>query len=190
MPLTPVGLAGALIPMLAASGMLGPAMPQLASGVAAGVILYNTSSLKVITVDAGTLGVGAGAAPVLVPQPLLLSSLLTAFAATGILGPMSPLLALGLANGLSIGFLQGLLVTVHPTVGVGAGVAKFVAGTAVPSMIAGFASVGMVGPGAIKKATAIGIALDITFLALVLPTPIVGPPTPLPSAGAGFGQIV
>jgi len=190
MPLTPVGLAGVLIPALVTSGMIGTAVPQFATGVATGATLF-LQSASVSTIDAGTLGVGAGTIPLLVPQPLLLANMLAGMGAAGILGPMAPLMALGLANGLSIGFLTGLLVTVHPTVGVGAGVARVVgSGSAVPSMIAGFTAAGMTGSGAVKKATAIGIALDITFGVFVIPTPIAGAPAPASGAGVGFGKIV
>ncbi len=189
MPLTPVGLAGVLVPALFAAGNIGIAVPQLALGVGTGISLFAQQS-SVVSVDVGTLGVGAGAQPLLVPQPLLLGSLLAGFAATGTGGVMAPLLALGLANGLNLGFLQGLLVTVHPGVGLGTGVAKIIPAAAVPSMIAGFAAVGMVGPGAIKTATGIGIALTITFATYVTPIVIAGPPSIAPGAGPGFGKIV
>jgi hypothetical protein len=103
---------------------------------------------------------------------------------------MAPLLALGLANGLALAFLQALLVTVHPGVGLGSGVAKIVAVGAVPSMIAGFAAAGMVGPGAIKTATGIGIGLTLTFATFAMPIVIAGPPSISPGAGVGTGKIV
>lgn len=189
MPITPVGLAAALIPSLVSCGNIGIAVPQFSLGVATGVSIFCQSS-TVVTVDVGTLGVGAGLFPFLVPQPLILSSMLAAFAATGTVGVMMPPLALGLSIGLNIGFLQGLLTTVHPGVGLGSGVAKVIPSSAVPSMIAGFAAAGMVGPAAIKMATAIGIGLTIIFAAYITPIVIVGPPSILPGAGPGFGKIV
>jgi hypothetical protein len=189
MPLTPVGVAGVLTPALIASGQTGIAVPQFALGVGTGVTIFAQAS-AVVTADTGTLGVGAGAQPLIVPQPLLLSSLLAGFAATAQVGIMAPLLAVGLANGLALGFLQGLLVTTHPGVGLGAGVGRIIAVGAVPSMIAGFAAAAMIGPAAIKMATAIGIALTITFAAFVTPIVIAGPPSVLPGAGPGFGKIV
>jgi hypothetical protein len=163
-------------------------MPQLAQGVAMGVVLWANSGAVVTTVDTGTLGVGAGAVPLVVPSPLILGNLTTAFAAQAMLGPMAPLECVGLSNGLSLGLAEGLVVTTHPSVGVGAGVIK-ITGTAIPSMISGFASAGMTGPGAVKQATAIGMALDLTFTEFVLPTPIVGPPSIVASAGVGTGKI-
>lgn len=189
MPITPVTIAGTLIPNLVACGNIGIAVPQFALGVGTGLTIMCQNS-TVVSVDVGTLGVGAGVQPLLVPQPLILDSLLAAFAATATIGVMMPPLALGLANGLALGFLEGLLVTVHPGVGLGSGVARVIATTGVPSMIAGFAAVGIVGPGGIKMATAIGIGLTIVFAAFVTPIVIVGPPSILPGAGPGFGKIV
>lgn len=189
MPLTPVGLAGVLVPALAAAAQTGIAVPQFATGVATGVTLFAAQS-TVTSVDTGTAGVGATTLPLLVPQPLLLSSMLAGFAATGQVGVMAPLLATGLANGLALGFLQGLVVMTHPGVGVGAGVAKVIAVGAIPAMIAGFAAATMVGPGSVKMATAIGIALTLTFATYTLPIPIVGSPSIVPSTGVGIGKIV
>jgi hypothetical protein len=189
MPLTPVGLAGVLVPNLAACGQIGVAVPQFALGVGTGVSTFAAASI-VTSADTGLLGSGATAIPLLVPQPLLLSSILTGFTATGTLGVMAPLLATGLANGLNVGFLQGLITMVHPSVGFGAGVAKVIPKDAVPSMIAGFAAVGMTGTSSVKMATAIGIALTIVFTALTLPVPIMGAPGTLPGAGVGIGKIV
>ncbi len=189
MPLTPFSMSGALLPALAASGMLGTGTPQFALSVANGAVLY-AQAATVISADTGTIGVGASAVPLVVLPQLLLPNLLTGFAAQQILGVMAPALATGLSIGLSIGFATGLVTTVHPTVGVGAGVARVTGGSAIPFMILAFASGGMIGQGAVKQATAIGIGLDITFAAFVMPIPIVGAPGPSPSAGAGFGKIV
>jgi hypothetical protein len=189
MPLTPVGLTAVLIPALVSSGQLGIAVPQLAAGVANGVTVFAQQS-TVTSVDVGTLGAGVSAIPLVVPQPLLLTNILAGFAATATIGVMSPLLAVGLANGLQLGFLQGLLVMTHPGVGLGAGVAKVIGVGGVPAMVAGFASAGMVGPAAVKMATAIGIALTLTFGTFVMPVPILGPPNIVPGAGVGIGKIV
>ncbi len=189
MPLSPPGLSAALIPALAASLMVGTGMPQLAQAVANGVVLWAATGATVTTVDTGTLGVGAGIIPLIVPAPLLLGNLSIGFAAQGMLGPMAPLEIIGLSNGLSVGLAEALLLTVHPTVGTGAGIAR-ITGTAIPSMIAGFSSAGMTGTSATQHATAIGMALDLTFAEFILPFPIVGPPSIVPSAGVGTGNIV
>jgi len=189
MPLTPAGLTAALTTNLFAAGNIGMKTPQLAAGIAAGVMIWN-STLKVTTVDAGSLGVGKGFLPCVIPQPLLLVGLLGGLASTGNVGVRLPLLALGVANGLALGFPQGIIMTTHPTVGTGMGVAKFLGTSAVAGMISGFASVGMVGPGPSKMATGIGIGIDTAFAAFTCPVPIVGSASPSASGGTGFGAIV
>lgn len=192
MPLNPPALAGAfLAPNLLSTGNIGMGMPKFAMGVAIGVCQYLTIQAKVTSIDTGVLGVGTSIMPLIVPAPLLQGALYSGFSSMKILGPMAPLLILGLTNGLTQGWLAlALLQTNHPGIGVGAGVAKITAPTAVPTMIAGFASMGLVGDGPIKTATAIGIALDITFAAFVEPIPIVGTPSIVGGAGVGFGSVI
>jgi hypothetical protein len=190
MPLTPVGLAGVLAPNLLATGSTGIAMPQFALGVATGVYLY-CQAATLTSVDTGVLGVGSTALPMVVPQPLILSSMLAGFAATATSGIMAPSVALGLSNGLVLGFLQGILTLTHPSVGVGVGVTRVIpGGPGAGYIIAGFAAAALTGIAGVKLATAIGIALDIIFAAFTVPLPIVGAPSIYPGAGAGVGKIV
>jgi hypothetical protein len=191
MPLVSPVLATAFVgPNLLATGQIGQGMPKFALGVSLGVVDY-LSSARVITTDVGTLGVGTSIIPMIVPQPLLLGGILSGMGSMGILGPMAPLVALGLANGITIGLAAlALLQTNHPSVGTGAGVARIVGGTAVPAMIGGFDSVNMSLDGSKKMATAIGIGLDITFAAFFQPIPIVGPSAPVNGAGVGFGSVI
>lgn len=189
MPITPPGLLGAILPAITATGMIGTAAVQLATGVATGITLWNPL-IKVISVDTGLLGVGAGTGPVILPPPVLLGAMITSFAGSGILGTMAVPLATGLSLGIALGYAQGLIVTVNTGVGVGAGVAKFIPPPAVASMIAGFAAAGLTGTSSIQLATAIGLALQIAFAPLVGTVAIVGAGSPLPGAGAGIGQIV
>lgn len=190
MPLTPPGIAGVLTPALLGTGNFGISVPQLALGIGTGVTLW-TAALTVVTVDAGTLGAGVGAIPCLIPPPLLLGGMLAGFASAGLAGISSPLLATGVAVGLSIAFpTQGVITTFHPTVGVGAGVCTFPGPSAVPFMIAGLASVGLVGPNVVQIGTGIGLGLDLSFSVFLIPIPIVGAPAPSPSSGAGTGKII
>jgi len=191
-PLNPPALAAAfLAPNLLSTGNIGMGMPKFAMGVAVGVCQYLTVQAKVVTVDAGVLGVGTSIMPLLVLPPLLQGGLYAGFSSMGILGPMAPLLITGLTNGLITGWTAlALLQTNHPGIGVGAGVARIVGPTAVPAMIAGFASMGMIGDGPIKTATAIGIGLDITFAGFFEPVPIVGTGSPVGGAGVGFGSVI
>lgn len=190
MPLAPPILTPIIAANLIATANIGPGVPQYSQGVANGVAIHLLQNTKVVTVDAGALGVGTSVMPLLIPPPVLLAAILAGFAAGGIIGPMSPLLALGLANGLSQGLQLAIVQTNHPTVGVGAGVARFVGSSAVPSIIQGFAAAGMTGQGPVKKATALGIGLDILFASFALPIPIVGAPAPSPGGGAGFGFVI
>jgi hypothetical protein len=192
MPLNPPALAAAfLAPNLLSTGNIGMGMPKFAMGVAVGVCQYLTVQAKVVTVDAGVLGVGTSIMPLLVLPPLLQGGLYAGFSSMGILGPMSPLLITGLTNGLITGWTAlALLQTNHPGIGVGAGVARIVGPSAVPAMLAGFASMGMVGDGPVKTATAIGIGLDITFAGFFEPIPIVGTPSIVGGAGVGFGSVI
>jgi hypothetical protein len=182
---------GFIAPNLISVGNLGIGVPKLSMGIAVGVCQYLTVLTKVVTIDTGTLGVGIGVMPLTIPNPLLQSALFGGFSSMSILGVMAPLYITGLTNGLVTGLLAlALLQTNHPTIGVGIGVAKIVAPSAIPPMIAGFASVGMIGDGPTKMATAIGIGLDTTFASFVQPVPIVGTATPTGGAGAGFGMVL
>jgi hypothetical protein len=189
MPLTIPGATATLAIQLAGVLHIGPGAIKLASGVSAGINTW-AHTLTVLTADTGFSGTGVGTVPLLVPFQLFIPALTFGFAAQNILGVMAPLTIMGLATGLNLAFLQAAVVTAHPTVGVGACVCTFKSASAIPAMIAGFATQGMVNPGSIKMATAIGSALDIVFTALQLPSPIVGAPGPSPAAGVGVGTIL
>jgi hypothetical protein len=189
MPLLPFGVAGILAPALLGTGMIGTATPTFALGVGIGVSKW-IKTVPVTTIDAGSLGVGSGQLPLVVPAPLLLANITAAMASLGILGIMAPLKALGLSTGLSGAFPMGLIKTTHPGIGVGTGMAKFGSVPAAPLIIAGLAEVGMVGPSVVKIATAIGMGLNMTFATLVLPIPIVGSASPAAGAGIGFGMVI
>lgn len=190
MPLTPPGIIGPLVGALAGSGSgLGIAAPQLAAGVAAGIMLW-LPALTVVTADVGTVGVGAGVLPCLIPLPLLVAGMQGGFAASAQIGILAPAMALGMAGGLALAFPQGLITTVHPTVGVGTGVATFPGPPAVPFMIAGFRAVGLIGLLTDALATAVGLGLTTAFLSFVVPVPILGAPAPAPSTGVGTGKIL
>ena len=189
MPLTPPGIAAVLTPALMATGMLGLATPKYAFGVGTGVMKW-AQQVIMLSVDVGTLGGGSSSGPLVVAPPVLMTNLLIAFGSLGILGVLSPLKALGLANGLSQAFMQATCLGSHASVGAGASINQFQSGPAAPFIIEGLASVGFQGGCTVKMATAIGLALDMTFKSLLLPMPILGPPSPIPSSGVGFGKIL
>jgi hypothetical protein len=188
-PLVVPALTTTIATALLGSGMLGPAMPKLASGLSQGLTLW-VKKLRVITVDAGAVGTGKGLFPFLIPQPILMGSLLVAYAANGHLGPMAPLEAVGLANGITVGLAQGFLNTTHPSVGVGAAVARISGPPAFSSIMQGLSSAGITGQGASAKANAISSALMVVLQTLVLPVPIVGAAGLSPSSGSGSGSII
>ncbi len=190
MPTTVPGFMGALIPNIVATGMIGTGIPKYARGVALGLQQW-LPKVRVATVDTGTAGAGKNVPlPILVPQPLLYGNLLAGMISQKQVGVFMPPFIAGLANGLVLCFGQVLISTTHPSVGIGGGIAKFTAIPAAQSMISGFAQAGMVGDQAVKKARAVATGLDRTFAILVMPVAIVGSPSPFPSAGSGFGNLV
>lgn len=192
MPVTPVGAATVITPNLIAVGMIGTGVPQFSLGLGYGLSLW-APAMTVKTVDTGTLGVGAGVVPLVVPPPLLLTNLLIAFTTVGLMGVMAPLKCQGLSVGMSLAFAQGLVVTTHPTVGTGTCICSFtppMPPIAVPLFVQGFALAGVTGIAVTQIATAISLALVQTFTPYVLPSPIVGPPSPVASGGVGFGSVM
>lgn len=190
MPLTPAGLAGTISTAMAGLAMTGVEIPRFALGIGTGVCLWTSSTLVVATVDIGTLGAGVGTFPCTIPQPLLLAGLTTGFASAGLVGVSSVPLITALANGLALGFPQGLITTAHSSVGVGVGTATFPGPSSIPSITTGLLTSGFSGTSLPQLAAAIGMGLDIAFAGFVIPVPIVGPPSPFPSGGVGVGKIV
>lgn len=190
MPVTVPGILGAVLPNLVSVAMLGTGTPMYARGVALGVS-YWIPKVRVSTVDVGTAGSGKNAPlPLVVPTPLLYSNLLTGMTANGLAGILMPAFVLGLSNGLTLAFSQMLINTTHPTVGSGTGVAKFSGPPAFSSILQGFVDAGMTGEVLSKKSRALGMALDATFVSLVIPLVIVGPSSVSPGTGKGLGRII
>lgn len=190
MPVVLPAITGLLTANMTAAGMLGTDVSKIATGIATGLTQW-IPQIIVQTIDTGTLGAGKGTpTPLLVPQPALYAALLAGDAAFGFIGILNPAFTLGVANGLSQAFLAMLTNTAHPSVGVGAGVARFIAPPAGPAMTAGFTAVGLKGMDMPKKANAIGQGLDTVFASLVLPVTIAGSASPSPSSGTGVGNII
>ena len=189
MPLAPPAIALTLGTNLASTGHIGLAMPKFAQAVALGVSFWSTKATVSVT-GAGAAGTGVATIPLIVPQPLLLVNLQTSFLTFGITGFFSPLTALGLANGLSLSLVQGIIFATVVGVGSGAGVAKVVSPPAYLAFQEAFAVFGMVGTGAAQMALALGATFDKTFAAFLIPIPIVGPAGPVPGVGTGTGKII
>ena len=189
MPLVPPLLTASIVAGLASSGLTGPSAIQLAQGVGLGVFTW-AQFLVVNTVDVGVRGVGVGVTPFFIPPPVLMANLTGFYASNGQAGPTAPLEVVGLSNGLSIGLALGTLQTQHPQVGIGSGVAYVAGPPALPFLLAGFASSGIIGPLAPAKANAISMALLTSLATLLVPIIIVGTPSLSPSAGIGQGKVI
>ncbi len=189
MPLLPPTVALTLMPNLLATGHAGFGMPVFAQGVANGICLW-AAQASVVTTGTGAAGTGVAAIPFAVPQPLLYSSLQTSFLAAGVVGIVSPLTVLGLANGCAAALPLGIMTTTVIGVGSGSGISKIISGPSFPIFQAAFTAQGMVGPAALKVALGLGLAFDQVFAGFFLPTPIVGPSGPAPGAGTGTGKIL
>lgn len=190
MPVIAAPATADLLPQLAGCSILGVGAPKLAFAICTGLSTW-TPRIKVFTADAGTAGVGKGVpTPILLPTPLLIQYLTAGFAQEGILGLMAPPLILGLATGISQIYLKVFTNTVHSSVGVGAGLARFQTDPLVPDLLAGFAAIAAVGEGPTKMSKAIGSAMSLTFSGVTQPQPIVGTPSIIASTGVGVGTLL
>lgn len=189
MPLTPVSVAAIMLPNLAAASFIGVGTPKLARAIGIGLSTW-TPKISISTIDAGTGGAGKGVpVPILLASPVVQANLYAGFTGQKILGLLAPLFITGLTNGLTQTYLTALTNTVHVGVGVGSGVATFKAPPAFGDLKIGFNAVGATGDGATKFCRALAQALESTFSTLVLPQPIVGPPSPSAASGRGSGSI-
>jgi hypothetical protein len=190
MPVSAQAIKLTLIPNLLSTLVIGKDMPRLAQGVANGVSSW-VRKIKIQTADAGTAGAGKGTLPITLASPILILNITRGMAQMKLLGLFSPLLITGLSNGLSLSFLQMLASTTHPSVGVGAGVPRYVTPSATLDLVRGFKQAGLKGGEQTEKfCRALAIGLEASFKTLVIPIPIAGPPSPSPSAGTGTGNII
>jgi hypothetical protein len=178
----------AIIQGLASGGVVGPAVPQLAQGIAGGIMRW-VPLLIVSTVDTGTYGVGSGMAPFALDVGSLTTNLMNAYAVNGQLGPMSKPEAKGLASGLASGFAQGIMKTSHATTGSGDALARVFGPLAFSSLEQGFKAAGMKGPSSVKKCKAISTALFLGLQLFQMPIKILGPSSPSPGGGSGIGRV-
>jgi hypothetical protein len=177
-------LTGTIESALRGVSLNGFSISQLASGVAQGVFLW-VQSLVVPMNAVGLVGVGSVSFPFTVP-PGGLNGTLTANLAP--FGTMAPILAQGLGIGITAGLATGLIIGAVPGVGTGTAIVRF-QGTAVPHIVAGFASRGLVGTQAPILAQAIGAGIDTFFAAYTLVVPVVGGSGAYPSTTIAIGRI-
>jgi len=185
MPITVPGVMGVLVPSIVFTG---PGVFKYSKGVAIGLTKW-ARTIQVSTTDTGTAGAGTGILPLIVPQPLLFGHILAGMKNQKLLGLLAVPFIVGVSTGLNLAFLQMVINTTHPSVGAGAGLASFKAPPATPFILEGFKLAGMKGDGTAKKARALAFGLDKSIASLVIPIPIVGPPSPSPSSGVGSGSL-
>jgi hypothetical protein len=187
MPVTPATSIPLFASNLVATGNIGAGVPKVAKGLGVGLSTW-VATVQASALATGTLGVGAGLTPLIVPSPILYAALLAAAPGEKILGVLAPLFLLGVANGASLSLATGIVQTVHPTVGTGGGTVTFKAPPSAPFFEKALKAAGVQSPD--KLARTVGKATDNVFRALVLPIAVVGPPSIAPSAGPGTGKIV
>ena len=189
-------LAPALTASIIAAGptLVGPTWFKVASAVGQGVsmwLLTGPAATGMIGSSNGTLGGGAVNGKVFcVPVPAMVG----AFAANGMVGPTAAKVAsavtMGLANNINAtGTYKGVAVGV----GAGADVAKVAyanVGTLVPILVGTFASKGMVGPSAIRMATAIAVGTCAVLMTGTGTGAVAGPTGPAPGTGVSTCSIL
>jgi hypothetical protein len=192
MPIDPGTTTPIFTAALVANAQVGPNVGQLATGLALGLFQYAQAGITVNSIDAGTLGVGAGIGPsIILPEPLLLTALTASFIGHGIIGPMMPLQANAIALGISSSLALAIVQTINPTVGLGAGKLQLTPnGSGSVIFPAAFIQAGMAGPGAAKMGLSIALALDAVIASALSVIAIAGPPNIVPGAGLGIGKIV
>lgn len=192
MPLTAIPANTAILAANLAVSCHGISVPQLALGVANGLAQYASSGLIVLTVDTGVLGAGKGTGiGMILPPPVLISSLIASFAGAIIIGPFSAPVATCIGIGISQILATAIINTVNPTVGVGAGVATLIPNpvVSIPIFIAAFKAAGLLGIASITMATAVAVGLDSALPTAKGVIVIAGSPSIISSAGAGTGLL-
>jgi hypothetical protein len=182
-------MASAISTSFASNGLVGTAIPNLSLGIGMGISLWVKSQV-VSTTDVGFLGAGKGTLPFLIPAPLLLTNLMTAYTSNSIVGVMAPQEANSVATGISVGLAQGTIESAHPSVGTGEGIGISSGPDAFSFLMQGFSSNGIIGEFAPKKASAISTALKITLQTITFTIPILGSASNSASSGVGSGVVV
>ena len=192
MPLNQISITPILYGALTGAGIAGSLASPLSTGLANALCIYGTSSMNVTTIDIGVLGAGKGfGLGVVLPVPVLTSSLSSSIPAGGFSGASAPQLITGIAIGYSEALATAVINTIHPTVGVGTGKLLILPNTAVVIniFITAFASVGLSGSMSISLATAIASGLDSSLVLAQGIVAITGSPSVIPSTGVGLGRL-
>ncbi len=192
MPITVTITVPIFTSMLLAGGVHGVSSSQLSLGIATGLQLYASSGLTVATIDTGLAGAGIGAGVgIIIPPPVLVGSMISAFASHGIAGIMSPSLATAIGTAMSQILAQANIVTTHPSVGTGAGVAKLIPNppSSQAAFLEGFLSSGIIGVMGPNLASAVAQGLDAALPSGVGAVIITGSASTAAASGVGTGLI-
>ena len=165
MPITPPQVTGAIL--LAGPTLKGPTWARIAAGVGVGVVAWTLipGNVVVAGVTTGTVGSGVVNGKVVIPPVPL--PVVASTTATALLGPVAPQMAA--AVGIGVGTSYSATATyVGASVGaIGADVSKVTfanPATLIASLSAAFAATGMVGPTALRWATALGPGIAGLFM--------------------------
>lgn len=191
--MTPATITPIMLGVLPTGGIIGPSLPQLATGLANGLSIYAQTGIIVQSVDTGTLGagVGNGIGIIAPPQPLI-TSMIASFIANGIIGVSSVPMATAIATGFAQSFILAQIQTVSAGVGVGAGVAMLIPnpGMSTGVFFAGLSAAGLVGISVMQLASAVAAGLDQVLPTCTGVVAIAGPPNIIPGAGIGTGKLI
>jgi hypothetical protein len=194
MPLIAPVITANLITTFASGLIIGISMPQLASATASAFVTYNTTSVIVNTIDAGaTTGPGVGVGfGIILPSPILIGTFTSSFSGHGILGIFAPSMISALANTFSFAYSLAGIITNHPSVGSGSGIASLIAnpGASVTTFISTFQAFGLNGPSSPQLASAIAIGLDQAIPFAKGLVTIAGGVVPSPTIGNGTGNLI
>jgi len=191
MPMDPITLLPIMTSSLASSGIVGPNLPQLASGLANGLSAYAVSSLVIKSINVGTAGAGVGAGLGLIIPPSIFATMASSFVSNGLVGVYSPSLSIAVSSAFIQSFSLGIVTVASVGVGVGSGVSSAVPNpiASYASFFSGFISSGMSGVSVPQLASAVSTGLDLSLAASFGVVVIAGPPSPVASSGAGIGKI-
>lgn len=193
MPLNTSTTAPMFLAALTSATIVGQGAPQLAMACAAGLQVYATSSVQVLTVDVGVLGSGAGLGSGLILTPPAASgAMVAAFSAAGIVGTHAIPTATAIGLGLSQALAQAIVQSFHASVGVGSGIVQLIPnpGASVPAFIAAFAAAGLIGVSATQMATAVAAGVDASLPSVKGLVVISGAGSVYPGSGAGKGVLL
>jgi hypothetical protein len=109
-------------------------------------------------------------------------------AAQGFKGTSLAALAGGLATGIALGLMQGIIMTTHPSVGAGIAIPQFITAPLAPLLLNGLQGASVKGTDMPKLAKGVGQGVEQTFSSLILQVPIAGATYPIvgPNIGTGF----